>query len=157
MIALALVFGYVEHLIPFSVGIYGIKLGLANLATVTVLYLFGGPLAIGVNFIRIILSSVLFGNVFSLAYSLCGGMLSALVMIALRRTGKLGATGVSVCGGITHNIAQLAVAILLVDNLKIAFYLPVLLGAGALTGFIIGAVALPIIRNKHIISLCKRQ
>ena len=100
---------------------------------------------------------MLFGNVFSLAYSLCGGMLSALVMTALRRTGKLGATGVSVCGGITHNIAQLAVAILLVDNLKIAFYLPVLLAAGALTGFIIGAVALPIISNKHIISLCKRQ
>ena len=155
--AFSLVLGYIEHLVPFPVGIYGVKLGLANLATVTVLYLFGGASALCINFLRIILSSLLFGNAFSLAYSLCGGMLSALVMWGLKQTDKLGITGVSICGGITHNIAQLAVAVILVDNLKIAFYLPVLLASGAVTGFCIGIITLPVIHNKHIVGLCKKK
>ena len=157
LVALSLVLGYLEHLVPLPIGIYGIKLGLANLATVCVLYLLGGIPAITLNFLRIILTSLLFGNAFSLSYSLCGGMLSVLVMTGLKRTGKLGVMGISICGGLTHNVAQLAVAVILVDNLKIAFYLPVLLAAGALMGALIGMVALPVISNKHIKTLCNIQ
>lgn len=145
--ALALVLGYLESLIPLPIGIYGIKLGLSNLVTVTALYLLGGIQAITLNFIRIILSSLLFGNTFSFLYSLCGGMFSVLIMILVKRTNKLGVSGVSICGGIAHNFAQLAVAVFIVDELKIAFYLPVLIAVGALTGFIIGCVSLPVIKQ----------
>ena len=158
--ALALVLGYLEHLIPLNLGIYGAKLGLSNLVTVTALYLLGGTAAVSVNFVRILTSSLLFGNTVSLAYSLCGGMLSVAVMILIKtldKKSRISAVGVSLCGGITHNIGQLAVAIVLVDNLKIAFYLPVLLAAGALTGFAIGAVALLIVNNKYIQRLCSKE
>ena len=150
MAAFSLILGYVEHLVPLPVGIYGIKLGLANLATVTVLYLLGGTAALGLNFIRIILGSLLFGNAMSLAYSLCGGMLSCLVMIALKKIKSISCVGVSLCGGVVHNAAQLAVATVLLDNVKIAFYLPVLVVVGALTGFVIGLCALPLIKNKYL-------
>ena len=153
--ALSLVFGYIEYLVPFPIGIYGIKLGLSNLATVSVLYLLGGIPAITLNFVRIILSSLLFGNTFSFAYSICGGMLSAIVMLLIKKTDMLGVVGISICGGLTHNVAQLAVAMVLVDNIKIAFYLPVLLLAGAIMGAVIGVLALPIVTNKHIKKLCK--
>lgn len=158
--ALALVLGYLEHLIPFNFGIYGVKLGLSNLITVVALYLLGDATAFTVNLVRILLSSLLFGNAVSLAYSLCGGMLSVALMILIKRLDKksrISAVGISLCGGITHNIGQLAVAILLVDNLKIAFYLPILLAAGALTGFAIGAVALLLINNRHIQRLCTKE
>lgn len=158
--ALALVLGYLEHLIPFNFGIYGVKLGLSNLVTVVALYLLGGATAFTVNLVRILLSSLLFGNTVSLAYSLCGGMLSVALMILIKRLDKksrISAVGVSLCGGITHNIGQLAVAIILVDNLKIAFYLPVLLAAGTVTGFAIGAIALLLINNRHIQRLCTKE
>lgn len=154
MTSLSLVLGYVEHLVPLPVGIYGIKLGLANLAVITVLYLFDSKTAIGINIVRIALSSLLFGNAVSLAYSLCGGVVSSAVMIAAKRLRGLGVGGVSICGGVAHNVAQLSVAIILVDNLKIAFYLPVLLAVGALTGALVGVCALPIINNANIKRLC---
>ncbi|MBE6577035.1 MAG: Gx transporter family protein [Ruminococcaceae bacterium] len=152
--ALALVLGYLEHLVPLPIGIYGIKLGLANLAVIVPLYLVGAPAAIAINTVRILLSSLLFGNTVSLWYSLAGAALSITAMLALKATDKFSAMGISICGGITHNIGQMIVAVILVDNLKIAFYLPVLLISGALTGAIIGACALPIIKNKYLIKLC---
>lgn len=156
-VALSLVLGYLEHLVPLPIGIYGVKLGLSNLATVSVLYLLGGIPAITLNFLRIILTSLLFGNAFSFAYSLCGGILSALVMTAFKKTNKLGVMGISICGGLTHNISQLAVAIMLVDNIKITFYLPVLLLAGAIMGALIGIISLPVVSNKHINKLCQKN
>ncbi len=154
--ALCLVLGYVEHLVPFPIGIYGIKLGLANLGVLTVLYLLGAPAAIALNFVRIVLSALLFGNAVSFAYSLCGGMLSALFMALLKKYGKLGPVGVSCVGGIVHNAAQICVAVLIVDNVKIAILFPVLLAVGALTGFVIGTVCLPIVNNKHLTKISQK-
>ena len=90
---------------------------------------------------RIVLAGFLFGNLFSILYSLAGGLLSFLIMWAVKRTGKLGILPVSVCGGIFHNIGQLAVAALVVENYNVFYYLPVLLLAGAATGLAIGVVA----------------
>lgn len=146
LIALGLVLGYIEHLVPLPVGIYGIKLGLSNLVTLVALYALGAHAAIYINLIRILLSSMLFGNPISLAYSLAGGLAAVTIMVIAKRFWRFGAVGVSILGGVTHNIAQLAVAVFMVDSLKIAFYLPVLLAAGALTGFIIGTCSLPIIK-----------
>ena len=151
--ALALVFGYIEHLIPFNIGIYGVKLGLSNIVTVVTLYLLGRRSSLAVNLLRIMLSSLLFGNTMSLAYSLAGGVLSCALMIFIYTFDKgqrLSPVGVSICGGIAHNIGQLAVALVAVSNLKVACFLPVLLAVGALTGALIGVVSLAIIRNSAV-------
>lgn len=152
--ALALTLGYLEQLLPFTVGIYGVKLGLSNLAIVMALYLLDGKRAVVINVLRIIISSLLFGNTASMAYSLAGGILSTAVMLLAKRISSLGCVGVSICGGVAHNIGQLCVAMVLVSNLRLVFYLPVLLAAGAITGFAIGVCSLPVISNGYIKRLC---
>lgn len=140
-LALALICSYVESLIPISFGIPGVKLGLTNIVVVLMLYCIGAKEAFAVSVCRIVLAGFLFGNLFSILYSLAGGLLSFLIMWAVKRTGKLGILPVSVCGGIFHNIGQLAVAALVVENYNVFYYLPVLLLAGAATGLAIGVVA----------------
>lgn len=146
MTALAIVFGYVEHLIPLPIGAYGIKLGLANLAVVVMLYGVSAYGAFGVNLTRIILCSILFGSFTSFWYSLVGGLLSFLVMLLIKRTNRFSPLGVSICGAITHNIGQTAVAVILMEEFKIALYLPILLIVGAITGALIGIIAIPILK-----------
>lgn len=140
-LALALICSYVESLIPISFGIPGVKLGLTNIVVILMLYCIGAKEALAVSACRIVLAGFLFGNLFSILYSLAGGLLSFLIMWAVKRTGKLGILPVSVCGGIFHNIGQLAVAALVVENYNVFYYLPVLLLAGAATGLVIGIVA----------------
>ena len=140
-LALALICSYVESLIPISFGLPGVKLGLTNIVVVLMLYCIGAKEALAVSVCRIVLAGFLFGNLFSILYSLAGGLLSFLIMWAVKRTGKLGILPVSVCGGIFHNIGQLAVAALVVENYNVFYYLPVLLLAGAATGLAIGVVA----------------
>lgn len=149
MTALALVFGYIEHLVPFPIGIYGIKIGLANLVVVVMLYTMNWKSALIINLARIFLSFLLFGSATSLIYSLCGGILSFLVMLLIKSIKKpsFSVVGVSICGAICHNIGQILAAIFLLDELRIGFYLPVLIAVGALTGTLIGLVALPIIKH----------
>ena len=149
MTALALVFGYIEHLVPFPIGIYGIKIGLANLVVVVMLYTMNWQSALIINLVRIFLSFLLFGSATSLIYSLCGGILSFLVMLLIKSIKKpsFSVVGVSICGAICHNIGQILAAIFLLDELRIGFYLPVLIAVGALTGTLIGLVALPIIKH----------
>ena len=140
-LALALICSYVESLIPFYFGIPGVKLGLTNVVIVLLLYCVGTKEAFCVSVLRIVLAGFLFGNMFSILYSLAGGVLSFLVMVLLKRTGKFSVLPVSVSGGIFHNIGQIAVAALVVENYNIFYYLPVLLIAGFLTGFLIGIAA----------------
>lgn len=141
MIALAMIFSYMETLIPINFGIPGIKLGLANLVIVAALYLLGGKQALIISVVRIILSGFMFGNMASIMYSLAGGLLSLAVMFLLTKTKKLSVAAVSVAGGICHNIGQIIVAILVVENLKLVYYIPVLLISGFLTGLLIGIVS----------------
>ena len=147
MTSLAITFGYIEHLIPLPFGIYGIKLGLANLVVVIMLYSLNTYSAFAINMIRIILCSMLFGTFTSFWYSLLGGILSFIIMIIIKKTNKFSPMGVSICGAIAHNIGQIAVAIILMEEFKIAFYLPVLLITGTVTGALIGLVAIPIIKT----------
>jgi heptaprenyl diphosphate synthase len=137
-VALALIASYVESLIPIYFGAPGIKLGLANLVTVVVLYQSGLKEGAIVSFLRILLAGFLFGNVFSILYSLAGGVFSLLVMYGLKKSEKFSILGVSVAGGISHNIGQMAVAVFLMENGKIAFYFPILMIAGVITGLLIG-------------------
>ena len=150
MIALAFVLSYFESLLPLPVGVPGVKLGLANLAVVAALYLLPPGQALLIAAARILLAGLTFGNAFSLLYSLAGGLLSFLVMLLCKRT-PLSVVGVSVAGGVSHNIGQIAVAALAMRTARIVYYLPVLLAAGVGTGLLIGLVASPVIRRlqKH--------
>lgn len=118
-LALALICSYVESLIPFYFGIPGVKLGLTNIVVVLMLYCVGTKEAFAISMLRIVLAGFLFGNLFSILYSLAGGMFSFLVMYLLKRTGKLGVLPVSVAGGMSHNIGQIAVAAFVVENINI--------------------------------------
>ncbi len=140
-LALALVCSYVESLIPFCFGIPGVKLGLTNLVVVFLLYCAGTREALAVQTARIVLAGFLFGNLFSILYSLAGGLLSFLVMWLVRRAGRFGVLPVSVCGGLAHNVGQILVAMFVVESYQLIYYLPVLLVAGAVTGLLIGAAA----------------
>lgn len=139
--ALAMIFGYVEALIPFSFGIPGIKLGLANVVIVVALYLLPVHLVLLIQLARIMLVSFLFGNMSLLLYSLAGGILSFLVMCLLKHAKGFSITGVSMAGGVSHNIGQLFVAMTVVHNFNLMFYLPVLLTAGLVTGCLNGVLA----------------
>ena len=140
-LALALVCSYVESLIPISFGIPGVKLGLTNIVVILMLYTIGAKEAILISVLRIILAGFMFGNAFSIIYSLAGGILSFVVMLLLKNTGKLKILSISTAGGISHNVGQLIVAALVVENYNILFYVPVLIIAGIITGFLIGLLA----------------
>lgn len=140
-LALALILSYVESLIPFYFGIPGVKLGLTNLIVVVMLYCTGTKEAFGVSVARILLAGFLFGNLFSILYSLAGGVLSFIVMCLLKRTGRFHVITVSVTGGISHNIGQLIAAAFVVETYDIFYYMPFLLIAGVATGFVIGMLA----------------
>ena len=139
--ALALIFSYVESLIPFHIGIPGVKLGLANLIVVVALYKMGTEEAYALSVARIVLSGFLFANLFSIIYSLAGGMLSLTVMVFLKKKGWFSVYGVSLAGGVMHNVGQLLIAMLIVETFSVSYYLPVLLVAGAITGLVIGILA----------------
>ena len=136
--ASALIFSYVESLIPITAGIPGIKLGLANLIVLTGIYFLPYTEVLFLLITRILLSSFLFGNLFSLFYSLSGGILSFLSMLLFKQLKGFTVTGVSIIGGISHNIGQLICASLVLKTLHIMYYAPVLILSGAVAGTLIG-------------------
>lgn len=145
--ALALIFSYIEFLIPLNLGIPGVKLGLANLVVIVALYSNGALAAFAINFVRILLSALLFGNMFSAIYALCGGILSMLFMMLLYKTKKFSVVGISMAGGVMHNIGQLIAAYFIMDQLSIFYYLPVLLLTGLAAGIVNGVLATLIIKK----------
>lgn len=146
-VALAMIFSYLEFLLPLPVPFPGIKLGLANLAIVVPLYLWGLFPTLAISLLRIALVGITFGSLATILYSLFGALLSLAVMAGLKRWNVFSVTGVSMAGGVCHNIGQLAAAALIVENIRLFYYLPVLLAAGALTGFAIGAVSAQVLKR----------
>lgn len=140
-IALAFVFSYLESLLPPIVGIPGVKVGLANLVVLITLYLLRARDALAVSCLRILLVGLTFGSPASMLYSIAGGLVSFGVMVLCCRMDKLSLVGVSIAGGVSHNLAQLAVAAAVLRTPQIVWYLPVLLVSGLLTGALIGTVA----------------
>ena len=105
---------------------------------VIVLYKTDWKEALLLSVVRIILAGFLFGNLFGILYSLAGGILSLAVMALLKRTGAFSVIGVSMAGGVSHNVGQLIMAMLVVETYAVGYYLPVLLIAGLITGTVIG-------------------
>jgi len=139
MTALAMVFGYIEFLIPFDViGVPGIKPGFANLVIMAALYTLGLPYAAFISVFRILLSFLLFGNVTSLLYSAAGGVLSLAVMFILKKTNLFEKIGVSTAGAVAHNVGQLTVSFIILSAGAVVYYLPVLLLSAAVFGVVNG-------------------
>lgn len=150
-LAFALILGYVEALLPLPVGIPGIKLGLANLAVLLALYRMGAKAAFMTDVLRIILNGFLFGSLYGILYSMAGGILSFCVMAGLKKTGRFGILGVSMAGGVSHNIGQLLVAAFVVETVGIFYYIAPLLIAGVLTGCLIGILTEQLMRRvRHL-------
>lgn len=141
LLAISMILAYIESVLPLAVGIPGVKLGLPNLVVVLLLYSYGKKEALFVNLLRILLTGFLFGNLYSILYAMAGALFSFCVMVIMRKTGGFSIVGVSISGGVSHNIGQILVAMFVVETYAPAFYLPFLLIAGAVTGFLIGIVS----------------
>ena len=150
--ALALMFSYIETMIPIQFGVPGIKLGFANIMIVIMLYKSSAKEALLLSIVRIMVSGFLFGNLSSILYSIAGGVLSLEIMTLLKKQGGFSVIGVSVAGGVSHNVGQLIVAMLVVETYQVGYYFPVLLVAGVLTGLGIGVVSQEVL--KRIRNIC---
>lgn len=138
LIALAFILSFVETLIPIQLGIPGVKLGLANLVTIVGLYTVGIRGTVMVSLTRIVLVGFTFGNMFSMIYGLAGGALSLLVMVLLKKKNWFSQIGISIGGGIAHNVGQICIAAVVVQTGGVFYYLAVLLVAGTVAGTLIG-------------------
>ena len=139
--AMAMILSYIEALIPMPVPVPGIKIGLANLIVLIAIYRLGFKYAFVINCLRIFTAGLLFTGVFGILYSMAGGILSILVMYGLYRWGIFGIAGISMAGGVAHNFGQLVTACLMMSNIRLMSYFPVLLFAGMISGILIGIVA----------------
>lgn len=138
LIALALIFSYVEAVIPYNPGIPGVKLGVANIVTIIALYTYGNKDAFIVNIVRVFIAGLLFNGIFGACYAMAGAMVSLIGMIILKKTKLFSVVGVSMAGGVLHNLGQLLVAAFLISDLKIFFYFPVLMFSGIIAGIAVG-------------------
>ena len=141
LVALAMVLGFVETLIPINLGIPGMKIGLANIVVVIALFLFDIKTAVVVSILRIILIAMTFGNMSMMFYSIAGASLSLLSMIAISKIKSFSLISVSIVGGIMHNVGQIICAAFVVRTNGVFTYLPVLMIAGLVSGALIGIVA----------------
>lgn len=138
-IALAMILSYVEVMLPpLFQAVPGIKMGLPNIIIVFLLYRRGPIFAALVSILRTVLVSLLFGNAMMFMYSLAGGVLSLLVMFLLSRLRFLSTVGVSVAGGVSHNVGQVLMAMLLLETAELGYYLVVLTVTGTISGILIG-------------------
>lgn len=142
----AMILSYVESLLP-SVGVPGVKLGLANIAVIFALFRLGGKSALAVSLVRVFMVTMLFGSMSALLYSLAGAALSLGVMALLRRTDRFSTVGVSVAGGVAHNAGQILMAMLLLGTARLAYYYPVLVISGVAGGIFTGLAAALLIRR----------
>ena len=141
LVALAMVLGFVETLIPINLGIPGMKLGLANIVVVIALFLFDIKTAVVVSILRIILIAMTFGNMSMMFYSIAGASLSLLSMVTVSKIKSFSLISVSIIGGIMHNVGQIICAAFVVRTNGVFTYLPVLIIAGLVSGALIGIVA----------------
>lgn len=144
--AVAMILSYVESLLP-SVGIPGVKMGLANIAVIFALFRFSWKEAAALSLVRVVLVSLLFGSVGAMLYSLAGAVLSLAVMTLLRRIDRFSTVGISVAGGVAHNAGQILMAMLILQTKQLLGYLPVLAVSGIAGGVLTGLAAALLIRR----------
>lgn len=149
-LAAALILSYVEAVLPLNIGIPGIKPGFANIAVLFLLYNQGFGAAITVSVLRVVLSGILFGNFTSFVYAMSGALFSLAVMAALKKTNRFSPVGVSAAGGISHNLAQITAAAVILDTAQVMYYLPALTAGGVICGALVGILGSAIINKLRI-------
>ena len=154
--AFAAILSYIEAIISFGIFIPGVKLGLANIAVVIALYIYGYKDALLINIVRILIVGLIFGNMFSISFSIAGALISYIVMSLLKKVDIFSPIGVSVAGGVAHNVGQLFIAALVIESYSVINYLPILMLAGIICGLIIGFVSMMVIKYLNVI-LRKRE
>ena len=145
--ALALIVGYLEHMLPLPIAAPGVKLGLANVVTVTAMYVLGLRAAFAISMARVLLSGLLFSGMGAMMYALCGALASFAGMALIKRCRAFSIMGVSVAGALLHNAAQYALAAAIARTAGLITYLPVLALAASATGVIVGWVAWTLTRR----------
>lgn len=157
-LAVALILSYVESLIPITFGIPGIKLGLPNMIVVLLLFgqRYGAKEALLVNSMRIVLSGFLFSNLYAILYALAGAVFSFVAMLIGKRLRCFTVIGVSVLGGVFHNIGQAVVAMFVVETFTVSYYIPFLIVAGTITGALLGLIVMEIIPYLERYRQCSR-
>ena len=150
IVSFGMILSYIEAKIPVFVAIPGVKMGLANIAVIFVLYKMGAKEAAVVSVLRIFLISILFGNVESLFFSLMGGLLSFAVMLLLKKLTPLGEVAVSVSGGVMHNVGQIIAALMLLQTDAVMYYLPFLILSGTIAGVVVGVVSALLIKRVRL-------
>ncbi len=141
LLAVALVLGYFENLIPLNASIPGVKLGLSNIVLLYAIYLMDAKSAFVLMILKVFLSGMLFSGVSGAIYSFAGGLLSLIMMVLIKKLPDISIIGVSVVGAVFHNVGQITIASLVVENRYIFFYLPVLLISAVVTGIATGIIA----------------
>lgn len=154
--AFGAILSYIEAIISFGIFIPGVKLGLANIAVVIALYIYGYKDALIINIVRIVVVGLIFGNLFSISFSIAGALISYIVMALLKKVDIFSTIGVSVAGGVAHNVGQLLIATLIIESYSVINYLPVLMLAGIICGLIIGIISHMVIKYLSVI-LGKRE
>lgn len=147
MIALAFVLSYLESLLPIQLGIPGAKLGLANIVVLIAIVQIGEKEALFLTVARAVLSGLTFGSLYSMAYSLSGGVLSTILMSFMHKVKKFSIIGISVAGGVSHNMGQLIIAMLVLKSLDLKYYSGFLTLCGILTGVLTGLVCKNVLKN----------
>lgn len=157
-LAVALILSYVESLIPITFGIPGIKLGLPNLIVVLLLFgqRYGAKEALLVNSMRIVLSGFLFSNLYAILYALAGAVFSFVAMLIGKKLRCFSVIGVSVLGGVFHNIGQAVVAMFVVETFAVCYYIPFLIVTGTITGALLGLIVMEIIPYLERYRQCSR-
>jgi len=154
LLTFAVAAGYFERLLPPVIpAVPGLKLGLPNIAVMILMYIKDYKTAFIVNLLRVMISGLLFTGVWGMIYGLSGALLSFIIMAALKQTKIFGIAGISAAGGVFHNLGQICIAVLLVNNIKLFYYFPVLILFGTITGIIIGYLAGLIINRLNQIDL----
>lgn len=141
LLAVALVLGYFENLIPLNASVPGVKLGLSNIVLLYAIYLIDAKSAFVLMILKVMLSGMLFSGVSGAIYSFAGGLLSLIMMVLIKRLPDVSIVGVSVVGAVFHNVGQISIASFVVENRYIFFYLPVLLISAVITGIATGVIA----------------
>lgn len=149
LVSIGLVLGIVESMMPVPFIVPGAKLGLSNMVILITLVLFGFKEAMIVGILKSIIFTLVVGSVSSLFYSLSGSLLSCLTMyIIYRNFSKVfSLIGVSIFGAVAHNFAQVTVASVMMNNIRVFSYLPILLLTSLFTGYFVGLTSIFTTKN----------
>ncbi|MGN0155169.1 MAG: Gx transporter family protein [Lachnospiraceae bacterium] len=141
LLTVSLVLSYLESLIPVMVAVPGVKMGLANIVTMVVLYRYDGKNAFFFMTLRVVLAGVLFSGITGIAYSFAGGLFCIVVMGILMKFPFFSILGISMAGAVSHNFGQIVVACFVMENAHILYYFPALCISGLITGLVVGYVS----------------